>query len=191
MGRWLRALSSDLMTGAGRFHVVQSLLRRFPGQLGTELRSQILGRRFRRAGKGLQIYEGAHLMGVQNLSVGENCWIGFESMIQANGGVELGDNVMLGPGVKIWSVNHVFADPDKPVLEQGYEYKPVVIGSNVWIGANAFVMPGARLGDGVVVSAGSVVAGKEVEPYAILAGNPARKIGTRTERGGVARREND
>ena len=48
-----------------------------------------------------------------------------------------------------------------------------------WIGANAFIMPGANLGEGTIVSAGSVVGGKAVPPYKILAGNPARVIGSR------------
>jgi len=56
----------------------------------------------------------------------------------------------------------------------------------VWIGANCFVMPGARIGAHSIVAAGSVVAGKDVEPYSILAGNPARKVGSRLERAAVA-----
>jgi acetyltransferase-like isoleucine patch superfamily enzyme len=55
----------------------------------------------------------------------------------------------------------------------------VVIGRDVWIGANAFVMPGVQLGDGCVVAAGAVVGAKKYPPYKILAGNPARVIGTR------------
>ena len=99
--------------------------------------------------------------------------------VQAEGGVELADDVILGPGVKIWSMNHVFDDPDKTVMEQGYTFKSVKIGRDVWVGANAFIMPGADIGEGCVISAGAVVGGKQVAPYSILAGNPARKIGTR------------
>ena len=51
-----------------------------------------------------------------------------------------------------------------------------MIGSNVWIGANVFIMPGARISDGVVISAGSV-GSKLIEPYAVVAGNPARVLG--------------
>jgi acetyltransferase-like isoleucine patch superfamily enzyme len=87
--------------------------------------------------------------------------------------------VVLGPGVNIQSVNHVYVDPYRPITEQGCVWKPVHIGSNVWIGTNVFVMPGAHICDGVVISAGSVVGGKMVEPYAVIAGNPARKIGSR------------
>jgi acetyltransferase-like isoleucine patch superfamily enzyme len=176
---WILALRKDLGTPAGRYLIMQTLVRCLPGRLGTKIRSWVLGRRFKRAGPGLRLSPGVRLFGVEKLAVGANCQIGFDNIIQAHGGVEMGDNVVLGPGVNIWSVNHVYADPYRPIIEQGYDHKPVVIGSNVWIGANAFVMPGAHIGDGVVISAGSVVGGKAVEPYAVLAGNPARKIGSR------------
>jgi acetyltransferase-like isoleucine patch superfamily enzyme len=128
------------------------------------------------------ILPGTLIFGPDKLSVGRNCHIGLNNVLQANGEIEIGDDVLLGPDVMIWSVNHVFHRLDVPILEQGYEHKPVVIGNGVWIGANSFIMPGANIGDHVVISAGSVVAGKDVEPYSILAGNPARKIGARQER---------
>jgi maltose O-acetyltransferase len=176
------ALKWDLLTDGGRYLVLQDLLRNWPGELGYLARGRLLGRHFKSAGRGLRIFPGVRILGVQHLSVGVNCWIGYDNYIQANGGVKLGDHVLLGPGVKIWSVNHVFEDPHRPIVEQGYEHKAVVIGDNVWLGADTFVMPGARIGDGVVVAAGSVVGGKDIEPYTILAGNPARKIGSRDSR---------
>lgn len=178
----ISSLRYDFELRVRRYFWVEAMVRNFPGELGHALRARLLRRYFEQAGDGLRIHEGVRLIGVQQLSVGVNCWIGIDNVIQANGGVVIGDNVMLGPGVKIWSVNHVFADAYRPVHEQGYEHKPVTIGNNVWIGANTFIMPGACIGDGVIVSAGSVVGGKDVEPYAILAGNPARRIGSRIER---------
>lgn len=177
--RLLDATRFDLGTKYGRFLILQELVRDLPGEVGFEIRRVALRRYFKHAGAGLRIFPGARLYGVEKLSVGKNCWIGIDNTIQANGGIELGDDVLLGPGVKIWSVNHIYSDPNRPIVEQGYDHKPVRIGSNVWVGANAFIMPGAHIGDGVVITAGSVVAGKDVEPYALLAGNPARKIGSR------------
>ncbi|MBK6898705.1 MAG: maltose O-acetyltransferase [bacterium] len=63
--------------------------------------------------------------------------------------------------------------------DQGAEYREIVIGGDVWIGSNAFLMPGVELGDGCIVSAGSVVGAKKYPPYSILMGNPARVIGNR------------
>ena len=182
----LSALRRDLETREGRYFLVEWLFRNAPGRFGSALRVLVLRRFFQRAGRGLRLPPGIRLIGVQHLSVGENCTIGLDSVIQATGGVEIGDNVLLGPGVKIWSVNHVFARTDQPITEQGFEHKKVVIGNGVWIGAQSFIMPGANLGDGVVVSAGSVVGGKDIEPYAIVAGNPARKIGSRGDRAAIA-----
>jgi acetyltransferase-like isoleucine patch superfamily enzyme len=185
MGGLVSAFRIDFGKPLNRYLLVQELVRVLPGEVGMWIRERAMSRYFKHVGEGLRMYPGTRLFGVENLSVGANCWIGFDNMIQANGGVKIGDNVLLGPGVKIWSVSHVFADPYQPIHEQGYRNAPVVIGSNVWIGANAFIMPGAVIGDGVVISAGSVVGAKAVEPYAIVAGNPARKIGSRLQSAGM------
>jgi len=178
----LRTLAIDMSTKFNRYAWLEAMARNLPGEFGIEVRRRLLGRRFKQAGRGLVIFQGARILGPWNLSVGDNCRIGVENMIQANGGVEMGHDVLLGPAVRIWSVNHVFSRIDMPIWDQGYEHKPVKIGNGVWIGANSFIMPGANIGDHVIVSAGSVVSGKDVEPYSILAGNPARRIGTRLDR---------
>ena len=173
------ALRYDWGTPGGRYQVLEGCVRNIPGEFGFWLRERVLGRRFLRVGPGLRIFAGARIIGPGQLSVGANCWIGYDNIVQASGGVEMGDNVLLGPGVKIWSVNHVFSDPHKPIIDQGYEFKPTRIGNNVWIGADVFIMPGTRIPDGAVISAGAIVGAKDFEPYSILAGNPARKVGSR------------
>jgi len=178
----LRALISDLRNRLVWIRWFEGLVRPMPGQLGVVLRRRMIGGRFGRAGTGLVIYPGALVVGPENLHVGDNCRIGRNNLLQASGGIELGNDVLIGPDVKIWSLNHVTSRLDVPIWEQGFEFKKVVIGNGVWIGANSFVMPGARIGDHVVIAAGSVVSGKPVAPYSILAGNPARKIGSREER---------
>lgn len=93
-----------------------------------------------------------------------NCYI------QAINGVEVGDNVLWGPGVGIISANH----DDSQRLEHKKE-KPVKIGNNVWIGMNSIILPGVELGNNVIVGAGSVVT-KSFPDNVIIAGNPARII---------------
>jgi len=161
------------------FHLLEMVLGRMPGRIGFHLRQKFFSRRLKQAGEDLKVFEGARFRVIERMSVGDRVHIGVDCFIQAAGGVEIGNNVILGPGVKIWSMNHVFADPDTPVHDQGYEKKPVRIGNDVWIGANAFIMPGADIGDGSIISAHAVVGGKTIPPYSILAGNPARKIGSR------------
>jgi len=176
----IRALISDLRTRIIWVKWLEALVRTMPGEVGQVLRRRIIGGQFRHAGPGLEIYPGAVIVGADRLSVGKNCRIGFDNVLQASGGIECGDDVLLGPDVKIWSVNHVTKRTDVTIWDQGYEFKKVVIGNGVWVGANTFIMPGADIGDHVIISAGSVVSGKRIEPYSILAGNPARKIGSRS-----------
>lgn len=183
------SMADDLHSEAIRQQWMDLFISGIPGSLGFDIRRRIVGRRFRAVGTGLMIYPDVRIYGAGNLSVGNNCRFGSHTMLQANGEIEMGDDVLLGPDVKIWSVNHASALLDVPIFEQGYEHKKVVIGNGVWIGANAFVMPGAYIGDHCIVAAGSVVAGKAIEPYSVVAGNPARKIGSRLARPEDAVRE--
>ncbi len=84
--------------------------------------------------------------------------------------------------MKIWTQNHNYKEYNKPVWSQGYSYRPIRIGCDVWIGANAFIMPGTKLGNKCIILANSVVTSKEYPDGTILAGYPARKIGIRGER---------
>jgi acetyltransferase-like isoleucine patch superfamily enzyme len=87
--------------------------------------------------------------------------------------IRTGSNVSIGPEATILTLGH---DPRSATFED--RGGDVVIGDRVWIGYRAIVLPGVKIGEGAVVGAGAVVA-KDVEPYAIMAGNPARKIGER------------
>ena len=124
------------------------------------------------------VHSGVRIRNIHKLIVGHGVHIGEDTFIQAGGGVALGNYVMLGPGVKIWSQNHEY-DERGPVREDRYSYARVTIGDNSWIGANSFIMPGVTLPEGSIVSAGSVVGVKRYPAYSIIAGNPARVLGQR------------
>ncbi len=179
MLRALRLFLREMMNAEGRFRLYFALIRNCPGEYGVVLRRRLLAPHFGSVGENLRVLEGVHFRNIQNIRAGKNFGIGDENFIQAGGGLEVGDNVVFGPGVKIWTQNHRFDDPDLPVLDQGAEYHKVVLGDDVWIGANAFIMPGVHLPHGCVVSAGAVVGTKQYKEYSILAGNPARVIGFR------------
>tara|TARA_B100000749_G_C18190003_1_gene367510 strand:- start:338 stop:640 length:303 start_codon:yes stop_codon:yes gene_type:complete len=88
----------------------------------------------------------------------------------------IGDDVLIGSGVHLYSSNHRFDQRDTPIASQGYSpSEDLVIENDVWIGANAIILPGVRVGQHSVIGAGSVVS-KSIEPYSVYAGVPARKI---------------
>jgi maltose O-acetyltransferase len=104
----------------------------------------------------------------ENSSIARDCWIGSDTHI--------GDDVMMAPQVIILSNSHNFARTDIPMREQGAPPpRPVRIGSDVWIGTRAIVLPGVRVGNHVIIGAGAVVT-KDVPDWAIVGGNPARVI---------------
>jgi len=178
---YLRKLRGDISTRYGRFQYLDAVLRHIPGNLGMELRRRIIPKYFAACGKDVHISEGVRFRVIENIRLGNNVRIGIDNFIQAGGGVTLEDDVMLGPGVKIWSQNHRYDDVNRPIPDQGYTYDPVYIGKGVWIGADVFVLPGVTLPEGCVVSASSVVSKKNYKPYSILAGNPCRVIGWRKQ----------
>lgn len=177
----IKRLFWDLRDPTGRFNYRMALMRNWPGNFGMMARARYLPRHFASAGEGTVIHEGVRLRNAHRLSVGDHCDLGVDCFLQAGGGITLGNQVMLGPGVKIWSVNHRFEDPDTPIRDQSYDHDPVVIGDGCWLGANVFIMPGVNLPEGCVVSAGSVVGKKNYPPYSILLGYPARVMGRRKE----------
>ncbi|MFH1843443.1 MAG: acyltransferase [bacterium] len=164
-----------------RFNLHYSFLRRWPEPGGFWLRARAVSKRFESCGGNLTVNEGVRFRGIHRITAGKNLSIGVDAFIQASGGLTLGDNVVLGPGVKIWTTNHKFEDPSVPIREQGLAYEPVAIGDDVWLGANVFIYPGVQLPEGCVVAACSAVAKKRYPPYSILAGFPARVIGNRQQ----------
>ncbi len=109
--------------------------------------------------------------------LGNNSGIGERALITRN--VVIGNDVMMGPDVKIYTVNHEFSNTKIPMNKQGFRNsRRVVIEDDVWIGANVIILPGVTIGKGSVLGAGCVIS-KDVEPYSIMVGNPARKVKSR------------
>jgi acetyltransferase-like isoleucine patch superfamily enzyme len=112
------------------------------------------------------------------VEIGDNISINYNSMIVAFAKVSIGNDVLIGPYVLIHSGNHRFSDPGVRIQDQGHNSAPIAIDDDVWIGAHVVVLQGVSIGRGAVIGAGAVV-NKNVEPYTIVAGVPAKKIGER------------
>ena len=117
--------------------------------------------------------------GTGTIVFGHDCFVGPLSYFDGNGGLRIGNHVMIGPHVGIYTSNHVFDRMDQPMQCQGIRTSSVLIDSDVWIGSHAVILAGVRIGKGAVVAAGAVVT-REVPPGAVVGGVPARVIKTRT-----------
>ena len=113
----------------------------------------------------------------QNIKKGILCDPGdnLGNYIQATNGIIFGNNIELGPGVKIISSNHKVNN-----FIKHEECQPIIIGNNVWIGANSVVLPGVNIGNNVVVGAGSIVT-KNIDSNSIAVGNPCKVIKIKEE----------
>ena len=107
--------------------------------------------------------------------MGKQFYCNFSCTFLDPGRITIGDRVLLGPAVQIYSVSHPL-DPGERAGASGVEFaKPVVIEDDVWVGGGAIILPGVTVGKGAVVGAGAVVS-KDVAPYTVVGGNPATVI---------------
>jgi acetyltransferase-like isoleucine patch superfamily enzyme len=111
----------------------------------------------------------------EGLLIGNGSGLGHYNFINAQGGVYIGENVIVGPFVKILAENHVFSDPTLPIKLQGVSRKGITIKDNVWIGASSTILDGVTIESGAVVAAGALV-NRDVQANAVVAGVPARVI---------------
>ena len=109
------------------------------------------------------------------VSIGSRCLIGRGSHIVGHWEIVIGDDIQTGPYVYITDQNHSYEDPVEPIGRQWPTEAAVRIGSGSWLGANAVILPGAQIGEHVVVAAGAVVRG-EVPDRCVVAGVPARIV---------------
>lgn len=124
------------------------------------------------------IYFGAEIRGANQLQIGNGSIIGDKAVLDARrGGIHIGENVQLGSFVKLWTGSH---DHDDPYFRSMPGKRgPITIGNRAWIGPSVTILHSVNIGEGAVVAAGSVVT-KDVEPYSIVGGIPAKKIGERS-----------
>lgn len=126
-------------------------------------------------GPGLDFRPPVYLEYRERVRFGANLFINANLMILGSGVVTIGDNALIGPDARFYTVNHAF---DVETRRAGWERAfPITLEPDVWLGGSVVICPGVTIGRGAVVAAGSVVT-KDVPPMTVVAGNPARVIRT-------------
>ena len=153
----------------------RAFLQAIPGEIGCALRNGLYGFRSDRTARVLS-HVTVHCP--QRLSIGPNTGIAAYCQLHAGGGLDIGSNVLIGPGVLIWSQSHRWESACELIRGQGWKRERVTIEDDVWIGGGALILPGVCLRKGTVVAAGAVVT-RSTEPNTLVGGVPANRIGNR------------
>ncbi|WP_319588539.1 acyltransferase [uncultured Desulfobulbus sp.] len=110
-----------------------------------------------------------------HVTIGQRTSIGQNTILYGNGGLLIGNDVMIGGNCFIVASSHVYEQSDKPMNQQGFTAKGIRIGNNVWIGAGVTILDGVTIGDNVIIGANSVV-NHTIKANSKVAGSPARLI---------------
>lgn len=175
-----RMLSGDLYIAddpelAKDFHKAKRLLREYnqTTEYQESDRKKILDDLFKQSGKKIHIEPPFHTDYGCNTVIGENFYSNYDCIILDIANVKIGDNVMFGPRVGLYTAGHPI---DAVIRNEYYEYgKPITIGNNVWVGGNVVVNPGVTIGDNVVIGSGAVVT-KDIPSNVIAVGNPCKVL---------------
>ena len=133
-----------------------------------DLFSELTGRK---VDKSFRLFPPFHTDCGKNIKVGKNVFINACCKFQDQGGIEIGNGVLIGHNVTLATLNH----DERPSHRQNIYPKPIKIGDNVWIGSNATILQGVTIGNGAIIGANAVVT-KDVPENAIVAGIPAKII---------------
>ena len=128
-----------------------------------------------KVGKGVVIYPGVWIAPGRNLVIKDYVDLAKDVLITTSGGVEIGERTLIGYRTQIISSDHTIPPIGEPFPISGDNHKKIVIGKDVWIGANCLITAGVTIGDGAVIAGGSVVT-KDVAENAIVGGVPAKII---------------
>ena len=156
-----------------------------PLTIGDNVTIECLGKTGIRLGRNVNIPDGCFIRctGViselgTGLEIGDNTGLGHNNFINSQGGVSIGDDVIIGSNVSILAENHIFDSSEELIRLQGVNRIGIKIENNVWIGANVTILDGVEIGTGCVIGAGSVVT-KSVPSYSIAVGNPCKVLKSR------------
>jgi len=136
-------------------------------------------------GRAVTIYPNVSIRGRGRLTIGDYCSINGGVIFGLTCDLTMGHHVMVADNVSFRTADHEYTDLAVPMLEQGERALPIMIGDDVWIGANATILRGVTIGQGAIIAAHAVVV-KDVQPFEIVGGVPAKTIGSRLPSAKVA-----
>ncbi len=164
-------MNTKVFLGAVAAYAYNEWLANFPSR---HVRKLYLGRWLAGLGRGSNVQMGCRFLNGRKVSIGDRTVLNFGTLLDGRKyPVEIGADASIGPEASILTLGH---DPQSPDFRD--KGGAVTIGDRVWIGYRALILPGVTVGEGAVVAAGSVVT-RDVDPYTIVAGVPAGKIGDR------------
>ncbi|HLH13175.1 MAG TPA: acyltransferase [Solirubrobacteraceae bacterium] len=151
----------------------------FPGgELYRRVREGICRQFFAESGSEIDVGQRVFVADGRSIHIGSRSGLGSGSRVY---GVVMGNDVICGPQVVFLKDNHRYDDLNRPIREQGFSSRALpIVEDDVWIGERAIILPGRRVGRGAIVGAGAVVT-RDVAPYQIVGGNPARPLGSRQD----------
>lgn len=167
-------MNARVIAGTIIAHSYNHWIGKFPSRT---LRRAFLGWALSRLGEGSGVQLDCRFLNLRKVELGDRNVINFGCLLDGRKfRIVTGSDVSIGPEATILTLGH---DPQSPdFADRGGD---VIIGDRVWIGYRALILPGVAIGEGAVVGAGAVVT-KDVEPFAIVAGNPAKVIGMRSDK---------
>jgi acetyltransferase-like isoleucine patch superfamily enzyme len=166
-------MNSKVLAGSLLAFLYNGLVGRLPSRC---LRSAYLKLYLARFGRGTGVQMGCRFLNGRKIFLGDRNVINFDCLFDGRRhAIRVGNDVSIGPEASILTLGH---DPQSPdFADKGGD---VIIGDRAWVCYRAIILPGVTIGEGAVVGAGAVVS-RDVEPYAIVAGSPARGVGARTK----------
>jgi galactoside O-acetyltransferase len=180
------------------FQIYIAILSSIPTEIGVRLRYYAYRSLFKKTSGFFKIDTGVTILGFENIELGTNVSFMKNSYVYAHDGgsilirdnfsmntnsqlgaafgkIIIGNNCAIGPNCVLRASNHTFDNPDIPFLEQGHTYGEIILEDDVWIASNCVVTANTTIGRSSIIGAGSVVT-KDVEPYSVMGGVPAKLI---------------
>ncbi len=147
----------------------------------SQFRAFFYGFFLKKIGERVYICKDVTILSPQNVTIGNRVYLGKNVTIAGQAGVTIGDYTIINHNVNIISINHIYQDSSKIIREQGYCGGPISIGEDVWIATGAVILQNIKIGNGAVIGANAVVT-KNVAPYTLVGGVPARFIRRRSKK---------